>query len=110
MYMNVEIGAIWSPLAKCIELPHTSLSCFQMLFNPGPKKLALVVILLTIALLEQWHNRFPSGSPAWILLVQVLVVMLIYGRSLPFIHLEEMTGSKIPDCVGKAHLRIRKLP
>jgi hypothetical protein len=73
-------------------------------FKPMSK--TIVVIVLSIALLEQCHNRFPSGSPAWMLLVQVLVVMLIYGRSLPFTHLEEMTGFKIPDCVGKAHLRI----
>jgi hypothetical protein len=66
-----------------------------------------VAIVLSIALLEQWHHGFPSGSPAWILLVQVLVVILIYGRSLPFTHLEEMTGYKIPDCVGKTHLRIK---
>jgi hypothetical protein len=67
-----------------------------------------VAIVLPRALLEHSViNGFPSGSPAWILLVQVLVVMLIYGRSLPFIHLEEMTGYKIPDCAGKTHLRIK---
>jgi hypothetical protein len=60
--------------------------------------------VLSKVLLEQCHNVFPSGSPAWILLVQVSVVTLIYGRSLPFTHLEEMTGFKIPDCAGKAHL------
>jgi hypothetical protein len=61
-----------------------------------------LAIVLSIALLEQSHNGFPSGSPAWILLVQVLVVTLIYGRSLPFTHLEEMTGYKIPEFLGKA--------
>jgi hypothetical protein len=31
---------------------------------------------------------------------ELVVVLLIYGRSLPFIHLEEMTSLRIPHQLG----------
>jgi hypothetical protein len=41
-----------------------------------------------------------SLSPAWILLVETVVVVFIYGRSLPLTHLEEMTALNLSRCSG----------